>query len=129
VWGADSKDKLAMLSLELGDYDADLDSYEILSGLTGADYIAFPEDGFSVGQSVVKYDESYFAADDDMDYSMDESMDGAFDGDDEWYEDGEDGEESAEGYYYTDENDVEHYVDTDGVDYVVAEDGTLTETQ
>jgi HlyD family secretion protein len=125
VWGADSKDKLAKLSLELGEYDAELDSYEILSGLTGADYIAFPEDGFSVGQSVVKYDDSYFAMDGDMDYD--------FDGSDDWSEDGddwsEDGEYSDEGYYYTDENDVEHYVDADGMDYVVAEDGSLTEAQ
>jgi HlyD family secretion protein len=117
VWGADSKDKLAKLSLELGEYDAELDSYEILSGLTGADYIAFPEDGFSVGQSVVKYDDSYFAAEDDMDYDFE---------DEDWYGDEE---YSDEGYYYTDENDVEHYVDADGVDYVVADDGSLTEAQ
>jgi hypothetical protein len=60
-------------------------------------------------------------------------MDYDFDGSDDWFEDGddwsEDGEYSDEGYYYTDENDVEHYVDADGMDYVVAEDGSLTEAQ
>lgn len=103
VWGADSKDKLAKLPLELGDYDEDLDSYEILNGLTGADYIAFPEDGFTEGRSVVKYDESYFSSDEDMDFSdveyeeyTDGELDGEYtDGDEDAFFD-EEGAETAE---------------------------------
>jgi HlyD family secretion protein len=49
----------------LGAYDSDLDEYEILSGLTAEDYIAFPEDSLSEGMAVTYYDESSFGGDDE----------------------------------------------------------------
>ena len=109
VWGANDKDKLAKLPLELGQYDEELDSYEILSGLTGADYIAFPEEGFNEGQPVVKYDDTYFE-----DPSMGMDMDFIPEGDEGYYEDGM-------GETYIDEDGVMHYIDENGEDQIMDE--------
>ena len=66
VWAADARGRLEKRSVELGAYDPDMDTYEILSGLTPADYIAFPQDGLSAGMAVVYYDESSFGGEDDF---------------------------------------------------------------
>lgn len=63
VWAANDKDKLEKRSVTLGAYDADTDCYEILSGLDGSDYIAFPDDSLSEGMAVEKYDEDSFSDD------------------------------------------------------------------
>jgi HlyD family secretion protein len=65
VWAANAKGKLEKRSVTLGEYDSDLDEYEILSGLTAEDYIAFPEDSLSEGMAVTYYDESSFGGDDE----------------------------------------------------------------
>lgn len=62
VWAASDKDKLEKRSLSLGAYDERLDQYEILSGLTVLDYIAFPDDTLSAGMAVSYYDEYSFGA-------------------------------------------------------------------
>jgi HlyD family secretion protein len=75
VWAANAKGKLEKRSVTLGVYDSDLDEYEILSGLTAEDYIAFPEDRLSEGMAVTYYDESSFGGDDEYyqdDYDYEE---------------------------------------------------------
>jgi HlyD family secretion protein len=96
VWAANAKGKLEKRSVTLGVYDSDLDEYEILSGLTAEDYIAFPEDSLSEGMAVTYYDESSFGGDDeyyqdDYDYEEDDS-----------YEDDEDWEEEDQNLYEED---------------------------
>ena len=65
VWAADARGRLEKRAVELGAYDPDMDTYEILSGLTPADYIAFPEEGLSAGMAVVYYDESSFGGEEE----------------------------------------------------------------
>lgn len=42
VWAANEKNRLEKHYIELGEYDADMDEYEIVSGLAEDDYIAWP---------------------------------------------------------------------------------------
>ena len=53
VWAANKKNKLEKRKVELGEYDADLDEYEILSGLTEEDLITFPMPGLYEGVTTV----------------------------------------------------------------------------
>jgi HlyD family secretion protein len=90
VWAANAKGKLEKRSVTLGAYDSDLDEYEILSGLTAEDYIAFPEDGLSEGMTVTYYDESSFGDEGDYDYDEYEQW-----GDEDYQEDYETYEETG----------------------------------
>lgn len=47
VWAANEKDRLEKRYIELGEYDADMDEYEIVSGLAEDDYIGLA-DGWSL---------------------------------------------------------------------------------
>ena len=67
VWAASSKGTLEKRSVTLGIYDPDMDEYEILSGLTASDYIAFPEEAVKEGTAVSYYDESSFGGEMVMD--------------------------------------------------------------
>ena len=58
VWAASRKDTLEKRSVTLGEYDAELGEYEILSGLSTQDYIAFPDDTLESGMAVVRQEES-----------------------------------------------------------------------
>ncbi len=62
VWVANDREKLEKRTIELGEYDENLDEYEIKSGLTEADYIAWPIDGMEEGMKTVTNAE-------DVDYS------------------------------------------------------------
>lgn len=42
VWADNGRNRLEKREIELGDYDADMMSYQIVSGLTEEDYIAYP---------------------------------------------------------------------------------------
>lgn len=53
VWAANKKDRLEKRIVELGEYDAELDQYQIVSGLTEDDYIAWPMEGLYEGVAVV----------------------------------------------------------------------------
>lgn len=53
VWVANKKDRLEKRKVELGEYDEALGEYEIKSGLTEEDYIAYPMDGLYEGVSTV----------------------------------------------------------------------------
>lgn len=54
VWAANKRDKLEKRKVELGEYDENLCEYEIVSGITTEDYIAFPMEGLYEGVSTVK---------------------------------------------------------------------------
>ena len=52
VWAASEKDKLEKRYVTLGNYNIDMDSYEIMEGLTLEDYIAYPDETCSDGAPV-----------------------------------------------------------------------------
>ena len=79
VWVANDKNKLEKRKIELGNYDASLDAYEILSGLTPEEYIAFPGNLLHEGMSCVLNDGTHTNSSDGMngeDGGMDSGMDG-----------------------------------------------------
>ena len=45
VWAVNGRNKLEKRPVKLGEYDEAMGAYEILSGLTEDDYIAFPMEG------------------------------------------------------------------------------------
>ena len=53
VWAANEKNRLEKRYIELGEYDADMDEYEIVSGLAEDDYIAWPMAGLYEGVTTV----------------------------------------------------------------------------
>ena len=79
VWAANAEEKLEKREIKLGEYNAETDCYELLSGLGIQDYLATPDDNCKAGAPVVFYSESDFSL--PMDF-------GEF-GDLEGFEDGE----------------------------------------
>ena len=53
IWKKGKSDKLEKVKLELGEFDSNLASYEIISGLSQEDYIAFPTPELSNGMPTV----------------------------------------------------------------------------
>lgn len=53
VWVANDKNRLEKCYIELGEYDADMDEYEIVSGLSETDYITWPMQGLYEGVTTV----------------------------------------------------------------------------
>lgn len=60
VWAANDKDRLEKRSITLGEWDEELDEYQILEGLAASDYIAIPSDTLKEGLAVTKYDDASF---------------------------------------------------------------------
>jgi len=58
VWCANSRSRLEKRSVSLGAYDPDKGEYEILSGINGDDYIAFPAEELESGMRTSPYEES-----------------------------------------------------------------------
>ncbi len=85
AWIASDKDKLVKQELTLGEYDANLDEYEIVEGLTADDYIAIPDASLEEGMPVTRYDDFYF---DDGNYDDYEFESGNIDGEMFFDEDG-----------------------------------------
>lgn len=54
VWAADKNDKIEKREVVIGSIDEEMFLYEIVSGLTGTDRIAFPEDGIREGAPIVE---------------------------------------------------------------------------
>lgn len=54
VWADNGRDKIEKRHLTLGGYNEELDSYEILEGLTVDDYIAYPEESISAGMATTR---------------------------------------------------------------------------
>ena len=53
VWAASDKNRLEKRPVELGEFDSDLNQYEIVSGLTDKDYITWPMPGLYEGVTTV----------------------------------------------------------------------------
>lgn len=53
VWAMNDRNRLEKRQVELGEYDEAMGAYEILSGLTEDDYIAFPMEGLYEGVTAV----------------------------------------------------------------------------
>lgn len=53
VWVANDRNRLEKCYVELGEYDADMDEYEIVSGLTEDEYITWPMQGLYEGVTTV----------------------------------------------------------------------------
>ncbi len=110
VWMASEDNKLVRRYVEVGDFDEDLASYEVKSGLDGDDYITVPEEDFVEGLPViyVEYGNDGMSGLEDVYYEDDYYDDGSFDDGsyydeyDEfegvWYDEGS--------VYYADDEDV-----------------------
>lgn len=53
VWVANERNRLEKRTVELGEYDADMDEYEIIGGLAEDEYIAWPMPGLYEGVTTV----------------------------------------------------------------------------
>lgn len=61
IWAANSKDRLEKRVLTLGEFDEELDQYEILDGLEAGDYITYPSQGLKEGMPIThNIDEATF---------------------------------------------------------------------
>lgn len=112
VWADDGKNRLEKREVELGEYDENLGAYEIVSGLSEEDAIAFPMEGLYEGVATVT-DIS------EVDYTSplynqegEEGGDEYYDGDDGEFYDGDDGENPDISDEF--ENDGEEDYDSDG---------------
>ena len=54
VWAANSKDRMEKREVTLGEFDEELQKYQITDGLTEEDYIAFPDETIEAGNQAVK---------------------------------------------------------------------------
>ncbi|MCD7955799.1 MAG: efflux RND transporter periplasmic adaptor subunit [Lachnospiraceae bacterium] len=120
VWLANTSNTIEKHEITLGDYDEDLEEYEILDGLEAEDYIAPLADTISEGDPVYYYDIAAVTTDDydDLEYydADEEDDDGTiyYDVDDEEYYDLED---DSVYYYDEDDDDIVYYEDDDDVYY------------
>ena len=130
VWAENAKGYIEKRKVELGEYDENMMRYEILSGLTEDDYIAYPEERVKEGMKVTHNYEDIVIDDTADDGSYDDgSMDDGFydDGsmDDGFYDDGSsDGSFSDDGSGNIDGTDDSGMIDgTEGsVDEIVSPD-------
>lgn len=61
VWAAGKKDKIEKRKVTLGEYDEDLDEYQIMEGLTEDDYIAYPDESIKEGAPVTRNIEDLYS--------------------------------------------------------------------
>ena len=54
VWAAGKDDKLEKREIKVGEYDAEMDTYEIVEGLKSTDYIVWPSEDCKKGMTVYK---------------------------------------------------------------------------
>ena len=73
VWAASSRDTLEKRELILGEYDFDMDEYQVLSGLAETDYIAFPDPTLEAGVAVSYYEEEAAAEEQGMEAMVSEA--------------------------------------------------------
>lgn len=52
VWAENDRNRIEKRTVTLGQYDEDMDEYEILGGITSDDYIAYPSDSVTEGAQV-----------------------------------------------------------------------------
>ncbi len=119
VWAASTSNVIEKRALTVGDYDEELEQYEILEGLDADDYIAFPSDSVSAGDPVIyndipssnedeEYDDEDYDDYDDYDYEDFDDYDD-YDDDDDFYDDND--------YYEFDDDDDDDFDDYDDDDY------------
>lgn len=120
VWADDGNGRLMKKTVELGEYDPMMDEYQIISGLTEDDYIAWPMEGLYEGVRTVKNA-------DEVDYSSglynQEGTESLMDSGTEVYDDSFDGGEmlydessfGTEMMYPADINELEDAADTEEV--------------
>ncbi len=65
VWVANGKDKLEKRTVVLGNYDIEMDTFEVLEGLSLEDYIAYPNEGYKAGSKVRYTDEEEILPEED----------------------------------------------------------------
>lgn len=122
VWAENAKGYIEKRKIELGEYDENMMRYQILSGLTEDDYIAYPEDRVKEGMKVTHNYE---------DVVIDDTEDGGSI-DDGSYDDGSNDDGSSDDGYidgYTDDgilddgsiNNIDDGANTDGIDGSVEE--------
>ena len=91
IWACKEGGKLEKRKLELGEYDENLDEWQILSGLSITDYIAWPDDSCHEGApTTTEYvfdEEEYY---EDEDFNNEGMM--PEEGGEEYYEEGFDGD-------------------------------------
>ena len=131
IWAATAKDKLEKRTVKLGDYDKDLDQYEVLEGVAASDYIAIADVSLREGMPVTRYDEAYF--EDDEDWDDDEEGDVLFEGDegeDDWDDDDwGDGDEDVEWEEDVDLDKVEEIDDDEETDFDDEDDMNASEEE
>lgn len=54
VWGADKNDEITKLYIEIGEFDGDLNCFQILGGLSKTDRIAFPNEDIQEGAPITE---------------------------------------------------------------------------
>lgn len=75
VWAAGKREKIEKREITLGEYDEELDEYQVTDGLTEEDYIAYPDESVKEGAPVTKNIEDLYGSEDDsMGDSYDDSM-------------------------------------------------------
>lgn len=122
VWAENAKGYIEKRKIELGEYDENMMRYQILSGLTEDDYIAYPEDRVKEGMKVTHNYE---------DVVIDDTVEDATGGD-SLYDDGSSDDGSSDDGYidgYTDDgilddgsiNNIDDGANTDGIDGSVEE--------
>jgi HlyD family secretion protein len=130
VWAANDRERLEKRYVTLGDYDENLDEYEITAGLDATDYITWPMDGLYEGVKTV-------TSADEVDYSSplynqepdDVYDDGGYD-EDGMYDEGYD----EDGMYdegYDEDGMYDEGYDEDGMygeDYDMYDDGEYDDT-
>ncbi len=100
MWVANDNDKLERRQVTLGEYDEDLEEYEITEGLSTEDYVAIYDISLKEGMPVTRYDEEYF---EEAEFDEEES-----DWEDEGDWEDEEGDEGDEGdWEEADEEDLE----------------------
>lgn len=125
VWADDGNGRLEKRPVELGEYDEELDQYEILSGLTEDDLIAWPMEGLYEGvKTVTDMEEVDYNSDlynqgmSTEDLLFDTENGGLYDGG-EFDGEFEDGDISI---------DSEMYDDDTGMDGEIMDDGTTDDS-
>lgn len=72
VWAEDKDGRIEKRKVTLGDYDEDMMQYEIVSGLTTEDYIAWPEDRIQEGMKATHNYEDVLQYENNGDASLDD---------------------------------------------------------
>ncbi|MCD7884343.1 MAG: efflux RND transporter periplasmic adaptor subunit [Lachnospiraceae bacterium] len=122
VWLANTSNTIEKHEITVGDYDEDLEEYEVLDGLEAEDYIAPLSDTISEGDPVYYYDIAAVTSDDTDDYDDLEYYDADEEGDDDSFYYDVDEEE----YYDLDDDDVYYEEDDDDISYYDEdEDGVI----